>query len=82
MTWFHLQSHKDGLGLMWLAVPYIRSLTEHLYLFPRCLFSNIILLPLYRSLPYRSIRSCCIAGAVLNLDGSNGAAIGCCLNKE
>ena len=47
------------------------------------MFSSIILLPLYRSLPYRGIRSYYIANAVLNLDGSNSyAIISRRLNKE
>ena len=51
--------------------------------FPRCLFSNIMLLPLHRSLPCHGICSRHVAGAVLNSDGSDGrAAIGCRLNKE
>ena len=42
-----------------------------------------MLLPLYRSLPYYSIRSRYTAGAVLNLDGRNSrAAISRRLNKE
>jgi hypothetical protein len=42
-----------------------------------------MLLPLYRSFPYRGVRSYRVAGAVLNLDSSNGyAAIGCRSNKE
>jgi hypothetical protein len=69
---------------MWSAVPYIQSLTKHLYLLlsrstslytallsPRYLLFNIILLPLYRSFPYSSICSCRVAGTVVNLDGSN-----------
>jgi len=28
--------------------------------------TNIVLLPLYKSLPYRGVRSCCAANAVLN----------------
>ena len=77
-------------------MPYIQSLTEHLYLllscsaslyttlpFPRYLFSSIILLPLYRSLPYYGIRSYYTASVVLNSDSSDGrAAIGRRLNKE
>ena len=76
-------------------MPYIRSLAEHLYLllsysvslytslpFPQYLFSNIMLLPLYRFPPCRSIRSRYIAGAVLNLDNGGGAAINCRLIKE
>jgi hypothetical protein len=72
-------------------MPYIRSLAVYLYpwLFIYCftilryLFSNIILLPLYRSLPYRGVRSYCIASAVLNSDGSNSyAAISRRLIKE
>jgi hypothetical protein len=51
--------------------------------FPRYLFSNIMLLPLYRSLPYGGARSRYVASAVLNSDGSDGCAvIGCRLNKE
>ena len=51
--------------------------------FPRCLFSGVMPLPLYRSLPCRGIRSRRAAGAVLNSDGSNGrAAIGRRSNKE
>jgi hypothetical protein len=34
---------------------------------------------LYR---FHGIRSCCIAGVTLNLDGSNGSAINCRLNKK
>jgi hypothetical protein len=42
-----------------------------------------MLLPLYRSLPYRGVRSCRVAGVVLNLDGSDGrAVIGRRSNKE
>jgi hypothetical protein len=42
-----------------------------------------MLLPLNRSLPYRSTRSYRAAGAVLNSDGSNGcAAISRRSNKE
>ena len=81
---------------MWSAISYVRSLVEYLYLllscsaslyttlpFPRYLFSNIMLLPLHRSLPYHSIRSCYIAGAVLNSDGGGGRAIiSRRLNKE
>ena len=49
----------------------------------RFLFSNTMLLSLYRSLPYYSIRSRYAAGAVLNSDGSDGRAIiGRRLNKE
>ena len=63
-------------------MPYIRSLAEHpcQYLFvyyftvPQCLFSNIILLPLYRSLPCYSVRSYCAASAVLNSNGSDSRA--------
>jgi hypothetical protein len=52
-------------------------------LFPRCLLSNIMLLPLNRSLPCYSVRSYYIAGVVLNLDSSDGRAIiGRRLNKE
>jgi hypothetical protein len=39
--------------------------------FPRYLFSNIMLLPLYRSFPCRGACSCRVAGAVVNLDGSD-----------
>ena len=46
-------------------------------------FPNIMLLSLYRSLPYRGASSRRVAGAVLNSDGSDGrAAIGRRLNKE
>jgi hypothetical protein len=63
-------------------MPYVRSLAVYLYpwLFiyyftvSRYLFSNIMLLPLYRSLPYRGIRSYYIASVVLNLDSSNSRA--------
>jgi hypothetical protein len=48
----------------------------------RCLFSNIILLPLYRSLPYHSVCSHHTASAVLNSDNSSGATINRYLNKE
>ena len=41
---------------------------------PRCLLSDIMLLPLYRSLPCRGIRSRRVAGAVLNSDGSDSRA--------
>ena len=42
-----------------------------------------MLLPLYRSPPYRGVRSYCVAGVVLNLDDSGSrATISCCLNKE
>jgi hypothetical protein len=42
-----------------------------------------MLLPLNRSLPCRGTRSRCVAGAVLNLDSSDGhAAISRRLNKE
>ena len=37
-------------------------------------FSNIMLLPLYRSLPCCGIRSCRVAGEVLNSDGSDSRA--------
>ena len=51
--------------------------------FPWCLFSGVMLLPLYRSLPCRGARSCCAAGAVLNSDGSDSCVvIGRCLDKE
>jgi hypothetical protein len=50
--------------------------------FPRCLLSNIMLLPSYGSLPYRGIRSCRVAGAVLNSDGSSRAVISRHSNKE
>ena len=76
-------------------MPYIRSLAEHLCLllscsvslytalpFPRCLFSNVMLLPLYRSPPYRGVRSRRVAGAVLNSDDGGGAAINRRLIKE
>ena len=76
-------------------MPYIRSLIEHLYLllsysvssyttllFPRCLFSNIMLLPLYRSPPYYGIRSYYTASAVLNSDNGGGAIINRRLIKE
>jgi len=46
------------------------------------LVSNIVLLSLYRSLPYRSIRPRLAAGVVLNSDGGCEAAISCRLNKE
>ena len=42
-----------------------------------------MLLPLYRSLPCRGIRSCYVASALLNLDGSDSyATISRRLNKE
>jgi hypothetical protein len=42
-----------------------------------------MLLPLYRSLPCRGARSYYIAGAVLNLDGSDSrTVISCRLIKE
>ena len=51
--------------------------------FPQCLFSNIMLLSLYRPLPYRGVRSYHAASAVLNSDGSDShAAISCRLIKE
>jgi len=51
--------------------------------FPRYLITDIVLLLLYRSLPYCSVRSCRAASVVLNLDGSNSyAAISRYLNKE
>ena len=72
-------------------MPYIRSLIEHLYQYlfiyyfvvPQCLLSNIMLLSLYRSLPYCGVYSRCAASAVLNSDSGGGyAAISRCLNKE
>ena len=50
--------------------------------FPRCLFPNIMLLPLYRSPPCRGVRSRRVASAVLNLDDGGGAAINRRLIKE
>ena len=75
---------------------YIQSLVEHLcpllscsaslyttLPFPRCLFSGVILLPLYRSLPCRGARSRYAAGAVLNSDSSDSrAAVSCRSIKE
>ena len=50
---------------------------------PRCLLSDIMLLPLYRSLPCYGVRSRRAAGAVLNSDGSDSrAATGRCLINE
>jgi len=48
----------------------------------RCFVTNIVLLPLYKSLPYRGIRSYRAASIVLNSGGSGRAIISCRLNKE
>ena len=86
-----LRSYKDNLGLTWSALPYVQSLAEHpcqclfVYCFAvsRCLLPNLMLLPLYRPLPYRGVRSRRAAGTVLSSDGSdNRAAISRRLNKE
>jgi hypothetical protein len=51
--------------------------------FLRCLFSNIMLLPLYKSLPCYGVHSRYIAGAVVNLDSSGSyTAVNRRLNKE
>jgi hypothetical protein len=72
----------DLLQSIYLLLSYSASLYTVLP-FPRCLLSNIILLPLYGSLPCRGVYSYCAAGVVLNLDSSDGrAAISCRLNKE
>ena len=76
IAWFRFQSYKDGLGFVSV------SLCTNLP-FPRCLFSNIMLLPLYKSLPYCGVRSCRVASVVVNSDGSGSyAAVNRRLNKE
>ena len=50
-------------------------------LFPRYFVTNIMLLPLYRSLPFYG-GSRRAASAVLNLGSSGEAVISCRLNKE
>ena len=62
----------DLLQCLFVSVSFVYCFTV-----PRCLFSNVMLLSLYRSLPCYGVRSRRAAGAVLNSDGSGGrAAIG------
>ena len=61
----------------------LQYLLVYCFAVSRCLFSNAMLLPLYRSLPCSGVRSRRAAGAVLNLDNGGGrAAISRRLNKE
>ena len=63
-----LQSHEDSLGLMWSAMLYVQSLAVPLCILLYC---------------FCGACSCCVAGAVVNSDGSDSrAAISCCLIKE
>jgi hypothetical protein len=72
----------DLLQSIYLLLSYSASLYTALP-FPRCLLSNVMLLPLYGSLSCRGVRSCRAASAVLNSDGSDGrAAISRRLIKE